>query len=207
MAPSPDSDICRLPRAALAPLFLKQFFSRRPFQKYEAGFVSKIAVNGGRSLPRGPPHSCHKPDAIGHDQKPVGEAHPRGQRPLHLASETDDNKRSKKQPQTTPSQKCRPSQPVGQQKLRFAAGEASVDEGERNRRADNDDKRRYAVQVADYGCLDWRKDTADKKAAPITSSPHQPMRPPRVCKQGPSERATRSALAPRRQKASDIMNP
>src|SRR5262249_34983761 len=115
------------------------------------------------SLPRGPPHSCHKPDAIGHDQKPVGEAHPRGQRPLHLASETDDNKRSKKQPQTTPSQLS----PIAAGWATEAAvrwGEASVDEGERNRRADNDDKRRYAVQVADYGCLDWRKDTADKKS-------------------------------------------
>ena len=145
MAPSPDSDICRLPRAALAPLFLKQFFSRRPFQKYEAGFVSKIALNGGRSLPRGPPHRCHKPDAIGHDQKPVGEAHPRANGLFIWPVRLMTIREGKKQPQTTPSQKCRPSQPVGQQKLRFAAGEASVDEGERNRRADNDDKRRYAV--------------------------------------------------------------
>src|SRR5262249_22120750 len=32
-----------------------------------------IAWHGGRSLPRRPPCSCHKPDAIGHDHKSVGE--------------------------------------------------------------------------------------------------------------------------------------
>ena len=118
-----------------------------------------------RPAPRRPPRSCHKPDAIGHDQKSVGEAHQRRQRLVHLVSETNDSKRSEKQPETAPGHKRCPSQPVGQQKLRFAAGEASVNKGERNRRAENGDKSGYAVQVADDdGLLDGRKDARDKKS-------------------------------------------
>jgi hypothetical protein len=97
----------------------------------QPGAYSDMSTSG--SGPRPAPRSCHEPDAIGHDQKSVGEAHPRRQRRVHLASETDDSKRSKKQPETAPGHKRRPSQLAGQQKLRFAAGEASVDQGERNR--------------------------------------------------------------------------
>src|SRR5262249_17448956 len=62
--------------------------------------------------------SCHKPDAIGRDQKPVGEAHFQGQR-RHLASETGDHKRGKKREETCPV--VRPSPPLLSDCLHHAA--------------------------------------------------------------------------------------
>jgi hypothetical protein len=54
----------------------------------------------------------------------------------------------------------------------FAAGEASADQGERNRRAKNGDKSGYAVQIADDdGRLDWRKDTRDKESRADNEQP------------------------------------
>jgi hypothetical protein len=82
-----------------------------------------------------------------------------------LASETSDSDGSKKEPETAPGPKRCPSHPAGPTKLRFAAGEASFDQGERNRRAENGHKSAYAVQIAnDDGRLDWGKDARDKKS-------------------------------------------
>src|SRR6516164_3090331 len=101
--------------------------------------------------------SCHKPDAIGYDQKPVGEAHSQGQR-RHVASETGDHKRGKKREETCPRHECRPLQPAGRKKRWLVASETSADQGERNRRTENDDKSGYAVQIADEdGRVHWRK--------------------------------------------------
>jgi hypothetical protein len=61
---------------------------------------------------------------------------------------------------------------MGGQKLRFTAGEASTDQGERNRRAKNGNKSGYAVQVADDDRrLDWRKDTPHKESRADNEQP------------------------------------
>jgi len=53
---------------------------------------------------------------------------------------------------------------VGQQSLPFTAGEASVDQGERNRRPENGDKSGHAVQVADDDRrLNRGKDAAESR--------------------------------------------
>jgi hypothetical protein len=107
---------------------------------------SRLFGSGGLMAPRAP-RSCHKPEAISHDQKSVGEAHPRGQRRIHLTSETDDTERNEKGPETAPGHKRRPTQRWGKQKLLLAAGEASADQGERNRRSENGNESGYAVQI------------------------------------------------------------
>jgi hypothetical protein len=108
--------------------------------------------------------SGHKPDAIGRDQKPIGEAHSQGQR-RHVASETADDKRDKKREETCPRHERRPLQPAGRKERRLVASETSADQGERNRRTENDDKSGYAVQIADEdGRVHWRKDTSDNKS-------------------------------------------
>jgi hypothetical protein len=82
-----------------------------------------------------------------------------------LISEPYGNERSEKQTETAAGCKRRQSQAVGQRTPRFATGEASADQSERNRRAENGDKSGYAMQVAeDDGHLDRRKDARKKKS-------------------------------------------
>lgn len=95
----------------------------------------------GCALSRRTPRRFHQPDAIRHDQKPVGEAYPPGQRRIHLTNQTADSKGNDKERETAPGHKRRPLQIA--ERWGFDRDQASRNQGERNRRAENSNKSQY----------------------------------------------------------------